>query len=187
MQPLITQDMKVEQALSRFPQTLDVFVAYGFKPLKNPLLRRTFAHLVTIQGAAKMHQFDDAKLERFIHELNARAILGGTSQEADDEESPLYDLRDVEGLRAQNIVVTPTLVEVDNRGLEPPEPMVRILAIAQQLAPGQRMEALNERQPMLLYPKLDELGLEHKTEQMPDGHFRITVLKGGESWPSQDA
>jgi len=186
MNPLITSDMKVDQALTRFPQTLDVFVAYGFKPLKNPLLRRTFAPLVTIQGAAKMHHFDDAKLERFMHELNARAMLGGVSREA-DEESPLYDLRDVEGLRAQNIIVTPALVEVDNRGLEPPEPMVRILAIVQQLAPGQRMEALNERQPMLLYPKLEELGLTHQTEQMPAGHYRITVTRDGSGQPSQGA
>lgn len=186
MQQLITPDMKVDQALTRFPQTLDVFVAYGFKPLKNPLLRRTFAHLVSIQGAAKMHHFDDAKLQQFVNELNARAILGGSATEA-DEESPLYDLRDVEGLRAQSITVTPTLVEVDNRGLEPPEPMVRILAVAQQLAPGQRMEALNERQPMLLYPKLVELGLEHQTEQMPEGHFRITVTRGGAEPPSQEA
>lgn len=176
MQELITRDMKVDQALTRFPQTLDVFVSYGFKPLKNPLLRRTFAPLMTIQGAAKMQHFDDAKLERFMHELNARAVLGGASREH-DEESPLYDLRDVDGLRAQNIVVTPALVEVDNRGLEPPEPMVRILAIAQQLAPGQRLEALNERQPMLLYPKLEELGLQHHTEQMPAGHYRITVTR----------
>lgn len=186
MNQLITRDMKVDQALKRYPQTLDVFVAYGFKPLKNPLMRRTFAHLVTIQGAAKMHHFDDAKLDRFMNELNARAILGGTAQEA-DEESPLYDLRDVEGLRAQNIVVTPALVEVDNRGLQPPEPMVRILAVAQQLNPGQRMEAINERQPMLLYPKLDELGLEHQTEQLPDGHFRITILKGSGESPSLNA
>lgn len=178
MQTLITPGMKVDQALKAYPQTLDVFVAYGFKPLKNPLMRRTFAHLVTIQGAAKMHHFDDDKLQRFLHELNARAVLGGSAQTADDEEPPLYDLRDVEGLRRQNIVVTPTLVEVDNRGLEPPEPMVRILAIAQQLAPGQTLEALNERQPMLLYPKLEELGLEHRTEQLPEGHFRITIRRG---------
>lgn len=182
----ITRDMKVEQVLTRFPQTLDVFVAYGFKPLKNPLLRRTFAPLVTLQGAAKMHHFEPDKLERFLHELNARALLGGSAREA-DEESPLYDLRDVEGLRAQHIVVTPTLVEVDNRGLEPPEPMVRILAVVQQLAPGQRMEALNERRPMLLYPKLEELGLEHLTEEMPAGHYRITVTRPGSEQPAREA
>lgn len=181
MNQLITRDMKVDQALRRFPQTLDVFVSYGFKPLRNPLMRRTFAHLVTIQGAAKLHHFDDAKLERFMHELNARAVLGGTgTPEEGAEEAPLFDLRDVAGLRAQNILVTPERVEVDNRGLEPPEPMVRILAIAQQLAPGQQLEALNDRQPMLLYPKLEELGLTHDTQQMPEGHFRICVARPAE-------
>ena len=55
--------------------------------------------------------------------------------------------------------------------------MVRILAIVQQLAPGQRMEALNERRPMLLYPKIEELGLTHETEDLPDGGYRITVRR----------
>lgn len=180
----ITPDMKVDQALSRYPQTLEVFVAYGFKPLRNPVLRRTFAPLMSIQGAAKLNHFEPEKLERFLNELNARALLGGTVADEPSEEAPLYDLRDTEAMRSLNILVTPTLVEVDNRGLEPPEPMVRILAIAQQLSEGQRLEALNERQPMLLFPKLEELGYAHRSEQMPEGHYRITVTRGGTPWPS---
>ena len=163
----ITPDMKVNEVLTRFPQTLDVFVSHGFKPLANPLMRRTFAHLVTIKGATQMHHWEPERLQSFLHELNARAALGGpVPAEADSEEAPLYDVRDVAGLAAQGIAVSPEVIHVDNRGLEPPEPMVRILAIVQQLAPGQRMEALNERRPMLLYPKIEELGLPHETEEL---------------------
>ena len=174
----IHADMKVEAALTAAPQTLSVFVEYGFKPLQNPLLRRTFAPLVTIRGAAKMHHWDAAKLERFLAELNAKASLPPDDGVPPDEVPvTLYDLGDVAGMAAVGIRVGPELVEIDNMGLEPPEPMVRILSVAQQLSPGQRLVATNFRRPMLLYPKLEELGLTHETEPLDDGHFRITVRK----------
>jgi hypothetical protein len=177
MQSLITPQMKVDEALNRYPQVLDVFVAHGFKPLKNPLLRKTFAPLVTIQAAAKMHHWPAERLAGFMAELNATA-RDGAGAIADDPDTPdaLYDLKDVEGMVSLGIVVTPEVVHLDNRGLEQPEPMVRILSVASQLAPGQRLEALNVRRPMLLYPKLDEMGYAHATEPM-DGYFRITVQR----------
>ena len=128
-----------------------------------------------------MHHWEPERLERFLGELNALAQgPAGEALETPEEPAPLlFDLRDVEGLRAQKIVVTPTLVSLDNRGLEQPEPMVRILTVAQQLAPGQRLEALNARKPMFLYPKLEELGYRHTTEALPEGYFCITVWKEG--------
>jgi hypothetical protein len=178
MDVLITPTMKVDTALNRYPHVLDVFVDYGFKPLKNPLLRKTFAPLITIQAAAKMHHWPPERLAAFLAELNARARCAATPAEPEpDEAPPLFDLTDVEGLRAVNIIVTDTVIHLDNRGLEQPEPMVRILSVASQLAPGQRLEALNVRRPMLLYPKLDELGYAHDTEPTDDGHYRITVRR----------
>ncbi|MNY68612.1 hypothetical protein D3C86_2064030 [compost metagenome] len=55
--------------------------------------------------------------------------------------------------------------------------MVRILAVIQQLAPGQRLEARNERRPMLLYPKLEELGFSHETVDLPEGGVLLTVRR----------
>jgi len=174
----ITADQKVEDILTRFPQTIGTFVEFGFKPLRHPLLRRTFAPLITVRGAAKLHHWPDSRLEAFLAQLNDQASREAPPCSEEQEEAPLYDLADVEGLRGQNILVSPEVVEIDNRGLEPPEPMLRILSVAQQLAPGQRLEALNQRRPMLLYPKLDELGLEHRTDELSDGLFRITVTRG---------
>ena len=178
MEPMITPDMKVDEALRLYPGVLSVFVDFGFKALQNALLRRTFAHLISIRGAAALHRWNAERLAQFLDELNARALVPcELPLEIAPDEALLYDLRDIEGLRAQGILIQPDFIEIDNRGLEPPEPMVRILAVAQQLAPGQRMVALNARRPMLLYPKLDELGLQHETEAMPDGLFRISVMK----------
>ncbi|MBO9539900.1 DUF1858 domain-containing protein [bacterium] len=173
----ITADMKVNEVLDRYPQTLEVFVGHGFKPLANPLMRRTFAHLVSIKGAARMHHWEAARLEAFLVALNERALAQVPLSPAAPEEAVLYDLKDVTGLRAQGIEVSPDVVRVDNRGLEPPEPMLRILAVAQQLAQGQRLEARNERRPMLLYPKLEELGLAHETVELAEGGVILTVRR----------
>lgn len=180
MASLISPDMKVEEALTRFPGTLETFVQYGFKPLKHPLLRKALAPIITIRAAANMHHWEPERLDQFLRDLNDRALLGMQAPLIAPAvaEAPLYDITDVAGLRAQNILVSPTVIQIDNRRLEPPEPMLRILATAQQLAPGQRIEAINERQPVLLYAKLAELGFQHQVQALPDGCYLITVSRG---------
>ncbi len=49
-------------------------------------------------------------------------------------------------------------VQLDNRDLDPPEPMVRILAAAEQLAPGQTLAALLPREPVFLFRELAKRG-----------------------------
>lgn len=51
-----------------------------------------------------------------------------------------------------------TQVEVDNRGLEPPEPMVRILTALNELEPQGELVALMDREPLMLYPELERRG-----------------------------
>lgn len=178
MAALISPDMKVELALSRYPHLLEVFVRHGFAPLRNPLLRRTFAPLVTIRGAAKMKQWDEAHLAQFLAELEEQASRAGVPTEAPDlEAAVLFDLQDVEGLARQRIIVSPERITVENRGLEPPEPMVRILGLVQQLAEGQRLEALNDRQPKMLFPKLDELGFSYQVAPHVEGGYLITISR----------
>jgi uncharacterized protein (DUF2249 family) len=64
---------------------------------------------------------------------------------------------------------------LDVRGLEPPEPMVRVLEALARLAPGDRLEVLHERRPMFLYPQLDERGFVHETEDLEPGLVRIAI------------
>lgn len=175
MSALLHPDLKVEEILTRHPATLAVFVAHGFKPLQNPFLRRAFAHLITVRGAAKMHSWDDDHLASFMAELQAAS--GTEAPPLPEEAAPLFDLADAAAMQAARITVGPDRIEVDNRGLEPPQPMVRVLALALQLAPGQRLVAHNDRAPAMLYPKLAELGYHHQTEPQPDGSYRITVSR----------
>ena len=69
----------------------------------------------------------------------------------------------------------PDLVVLDVRGLEPPEPMARVLKAVDRLAPGQRLEVRHGRRPMLLYPLLDNSGFAHETDEPEPGLVRIVI------------
>lgn len=47
---------------------------------------------------------------------------------------------------------------IDNRGLQPPEPMVRILEAIAALGPEDELHALMDREPLLLYAELERRG-----------------------------
>jgi TusA-related sulfurtransferase len=47
---------------------------------------------------------------------------------------------------------------MDNRDLDPPEPMEKILAATQAMAPGEVLCALLRREPLFLFPELAKRG-----------------------------
>jgi len=68
------------------------------------------------------------------------------------------------------------VVRLDNRDLDPPEPMVRILGVAEQLAPGQTFSALLRREPTFLFPHLEKRGFRWLGGFTPDGKtYELTV------------
>ena len=67
-------------------------------------------------------------------------------------------------------------VHLDNRDLDPPEPMVRILAAAEQLGPGETLAALLRREPVFLFPQLEKRGYRWLGGFSPDGTtYELTV------------
>ena len=75
----------------------------------------------------------------------------------------------------------PDLVVLDVRGLEPPEPMVRVLTALDRLAPGQRLEVRHGRCPTLLYPQLEDRGFVHETDEPESGLVRIVIRHSNET------
>jgi TusA-related sulfurtransferase len=74
---------------------------------------------------------------------------------------------------------TPTrTLELDARGLEPPQPMVRILEALAALPDGAELNARTDRRPIHLYPQLAQRGFRAASEQQPDGSF-ITYIRRG--------
>lgn len=67
-------------------------------------------------------------------------------------------------------------VNLDNRDLDPPEPMVRILAAAEKLRPGETLSALLRREPVFLFPQLEKRGFRWLGGFTPDGTtYELTV------------
>ena len=65
----------------------------------------------------------------------------------------------------------PPVLEVDARGLEPPQPLVKILEALATLPEGARLRARTDRRPMHLYAQLEERGYVGETEEQRDGSF----------------
>jgi tRNA 2-thiouridine synthesizing protein A len=72
----------------------------------------------------------------------------------------------------------PALV-LDNRGLEPPEPMLRILEALESLQDDATLLAINEREPLFLYPELAARGYRYMTTPHPDGSYHIVIGRAG--------
>lgn len=68
------------------------------------------------------------------------------------------------------------IIEVDARGLEPPQPMVKILEALAVMSAGAELRAHTERKPMHLYAQLAERGFAGETEEQNDGSF-ITKIR----------
>jgi len=75
----------------------------------------------------------------------------------------------------------PPAARLDNRELDPPEPMVRTLAAVEQLAPGQTLFALLSREPVFLFQELAKRGHQWRGGFGADGAaYELTIRKGGQ-------
>lgn len=70
-----------------------------------------------------------------------------------------------------------TLVTLDARGLEPPQPLVVILEALERLPEDAEMRARTDRRPMHLYALLEERGYTGESEEQHDGSFITTICR----------
>ncbi len=68
--------------------------------------------------------------------------------------------------------------EMDNRDLDPPEPMVRILAATETMRQGDVLAALLGREPIFLFPELAKRGHAWRGAFEPDGSYHVLVRIG---------
>lgn len=68
---------------------------------------------------------------------------------------------------------------LDNRGLEPPNPMIRTLEALEEMAAGEVLVIHNDRVPIYLLPQLADEGAEYVVDEQPDGSARVRITKGG--------
>lgn len=66
-------------------------------------------------------------------------------------------------------------IELNVCGLEPPEPMERVLDAISQMDSGQRLRMIIDREPRPLYRILDNNGFAHETLSRPDYLYEILI------------
>jgi uncharacterized protein (DUF2249 family) len=67
------------------------------------------------------------------------------------------------------------VVEIDARGFEPPEPLIRILNALENLPVGKRLRAITDRWPCHLFGEAEQRGFCHDSREQSDGSW-ITLL-----------
>ena len=65
----ITKDTKVFDVVNQYPETLPIFLEFGFDQIANPALLKTMGRVATIDMATKMHHVD---LDNFLKSLNKK-------------------------------------------------------------------------------------------------------------------
>ena len=126
--------------------------------------------------------FEPAPLFRVLAE---RGFGHSARQTADGNWEVLFTLNDTDSVPAHDTKPTEAsgcgcgcsprpaaeTVEVDARGLEPPQPLVKILEALSALPDGADCLARTDRRPMHLYAQLAERGFTGRTEEQEDGSF----------------
>ena len=70
---------------------------------------------------------------------------------------------------------------LDVRDLEPPEPLVRVLAATENLKAGEYLRVLSRREPVMLYPLLTSQGFEYRTVTGAAAAYEILIWRAGDS------
>ena len=73
----------------------------------------------------------------------------------------------------------PTTIEIDVRGLEPPEPMVKIIELLPQVGVNTTLLVHHHREPLMLYDKLEHLGFQASAEKINEGYYKVRITKKG--------
>lgn len=69
------------------------------------------------------------------------------------------------------------VIEIDVRELEPPEPMVKILETLSQVDENTLLLVHHHREPMMLYPKLEERGYHAVTNKIEENYYKVVITQ----------
>ena len=97
----------------------------------------------------------------------------------------IYFYKSEKGAKADKNVETeeaasePKTIEIDVRGLEPPEPMVKIIELLPQVGNNTTLLVHHHREPVMLYDKLEHLGFQAAAEKIQEGYYKVRITKKG--------
>lgn len=146
----------------------DLFVLHApFKP--TPLLK-----LLKMKGLVGKSVMQDKEhwVTTFVHKKN-KAWL----EEENESIEATADAAPISTAVSSENTASPNIITLDNRGLEPPQPMVRTLAALDRCKSGDEVHILNDRVPVFLIEELNSLGCTYTVEEQPDGTAKVQIRK----------
>lgn len=140
----------------------DTFVLHAtFKPTPLLGLMRTKGFVNQVKHAGGDHW-----IVTFVHKSRKHEL-------GDDTEATSEDESDV----SPEPKAAPQTYELDNRGLEPPQPMIRTLKKLEEAQVGDHVIIHNDRVPMFLIEELNTLGYKYDVENQADGSAKVNIHK----------
>jgi len=70
-----------------------------------------------------------------------------------------------------------TTIDLDVRGLQPPEPLERVLEALDRIGADDRIVVKFDRRPTPLYRILERNGCVHEEAQLDDAVFEVTIRR----------
>ena len=77
----------------------------------------------------------------------------------------------------KNLAHKQNIIELDVRGLEPPQPLLKIFAALENLKNDETIHIIHERKPIHLYPRLKDAGYKFLTEETGGDLYTIKIWK----------
>ncbi|KQY94013.1 universal stress protein [Paenibacillus sp. Root52] len=167
-------------------QPEDVFVLHApFKP--TPLLG-----ILKLKGYSNSSErkSSDHWVTTFIHKKNKKGAKALSAQQLESDK-PTFDIslesdeeacqgrpEGATGLMESDKQAKAATITLDNRGLEPPQPMMRTLAALERCKPGDVVFIHNDRVPVFLIEELNNLGCLYAVEDQADGTAKVRIEKG---------
>lgn len=145
-------------------QQLRLIAPFEPVPLFHVLARQGFQH------TARANESGDWEV---LFTRSAHDARPPTLQQLNREQFPATNGKD----RRRHLSTATDIVEVDARGLEPPQPLVMILEAVAGLSANSELHARTDRRPMHLYPQLEERGFVADTQEQSDGSFLTQIRR----------
>lgn len=164
VRPYLRKKLEPFQVIMDTVKTLtkeDTFVLHAtFKPTPLLGLMKTKGYLHTVNQIEPDHW-----TVTFVHKSQKHKLVTSTETPSIEDDALTENVRSVQ------------TYELDNRGLEPPQPMIRTLSQLGQASSGDIVVIHNDRVPMFLIEELNTLGYEYSVAEQPDGTAKVTIHK----------
>ncbi len=153
---------KIMEAVNKLKdgEALDLINSFEPFPLYSVLKNKGFEHITDKVAEG---------FEIIFFRSNAEAKPVKVSEEAGENQFGDEDLK--------NLAHKQNIVELDVRGLEPPQPLLKIFSALEGLGSDAALHIIHERKPIHLYPRLKDAGYKFLTEETGGDLYTIKIWR----------